>query len=682
MNTTNKKSSVAPVCELCAPAGSIDCFHAAIDAGADAVYLGLADFNARLRAKNFTAKTLSHLVPLAHRQQVKVYVTLNTIVKQAELEPVIHALYQVDQIGVDAVIVADLGLIRIARQTFPRLRLHASTQMAVHNSPGVAAVGRLGCSRAVVARELTMEELSAIRASASIELELFVHGALCYGISGLCLASSFLGGASGNRGRCTQVCRRKFAASSGRGYYFSPRDLSLVDFVPRLRGLGIAALKIEGRMKNEAYVATVVNAYRKLLDGELSPDSARELLAGDLCRPKTTFYLGGSAQRGVIDATRSGVGRSMGRILEAAGDSIVLPAGIDAAANDRLRIDPLMGYEGTAAQVRSVSPHEKGTLVRLKSAVDCTEGEEVFLTARRESSREYPAHLPEQASTGEAVEPIPFRAYYPFAKKILADHDAPSPAAASGRSTLWIKTDSLDWLDLLTSTPCQRLVLACEPDAMEEILADAMRLRIWKSRLVPALPPFIAEGALHRWQSILDRFHASGIRQGMCSNIGHASLFGRRFDLFADAPLWCLNRGTQAALRESGFSRFTWSGEDDYLNIKAAASGNGIACLFSHVPLFISRIPPAVRPGREFADPQGNRFFTEEKNGLSWLLSKKPFCLTGRKDKLIALGIRNFLLDLSFCKADAARLSELLGCYASGTRLPGTGMVNFKAGLK
>ncbi len=196
--------------ELLAPAGTVECFRAAIDAGANAVYLGLTDFNARLRARNFTMKTLSYAVPFAHARGVRVYVTFNTLVKQAELGRAVDFLYQIEQIGVDAVIVQDMGIARIAAAEFPRLRLHASTQTAVHNSAGADACRRLGFRRVVLARELTLAEIGTICAASKIEVEVFVHGALCYSISGECLASSFFGGSSGNRGRCTQVCRRAF----------------------------------------------------------------------------------------------------------------------------------------------------------------------------------------------------------------------------------------------------------------------------------------------------------------------------------------------------------------------------------------------------------------------------------------------------------------------------------------
>jgi putative protease len=609
---TGAATPVPPtVCELCAPVGSFDSFQAAIDGGANAVYLGLTDFNARLRARNFTAKTLSHLVPLAHRQNVKVYVTLNTLIKQAELEPVVHTLYQVDQVGADAAIVADLGLIRIARRSFPGLRLHASTQMAVHNSAGIAAIERLGCSRAVVARELTFEELRAMQASSRIGLEVFVHGALCYCLSGLCLASSFLGGASGNRGRCTQACRRKFETGTGQGFYFSPRDLSLADFLPRLSKLGIAALKIEGRMKNAAYVYKTVSGYRRLLDGDTSRTPG-ELLDQDLCRPKTSSFFKGREQAGVIDATRSGVGSSLGKILWASDDGILLLPETAIAAGDRIRIDPQSGFEGVAAEVRSVAATGDGTRLRLKKPVACSVGERVFLVARKDDDSRYPATRFQETPPDNAASPTGLQMHFPLVKQALAD-DRAAAVTPENRQCLWIKADSLAWLDHLMATPCQRLILACGPDQLENLLGDAARLRIWKSRLVPAPPPFIAEGELCRWRKLLDAFHACGIRQGMCSNPGHAALFGKRFELIADAPLWCLNRGAQSALQDMGFSRFTYSWEDDYLNIKAAASAAGLAYLYSYVPLFISRIRPAVRTGRDFRYPHQQLLHPGEK---------------------------------------------------------------------
>jgi len=707
--------------ELCAPAGSIESFNAALSAGADAVYLGLPDFNARLRAKNFTIKTISYLVPYAHRHHAKLYVTLNTLAKQAELEPVIHTLYQLEQTGVDALIVADRGVIDIARKNFPGLRLHASTQMVVHNSAGARAAARLGLRRAVLSRELTLEEIRSIKKQAAIELEVFAHGALCYSISGLCLASSFLGGSSGNRGRCTQVCRRKFACGANRGalaggYYFSPNDLCAVSFVPELTGAGVAALKIEGRMKNAAYVYTVVSAYRKVIDGNITVEEARTLLEGDLGRKKTSLFIGGVRDTGIITAAiRSGVGEIIGSVVEAGRDRIVVATeGEHApAAGDRVRIQPESGFEGTAADIRSVSDDAGRLCLTMKAITDCKAGDTVFLVGRHKDAARF------NQRGVEGVEPVPFRAQCPFVNNIIRKYgeeregteasgafsqggpNSPAFARASAgsdkgthpskmstrprtqsRDTLWVKTDTIDWLDFLIATPCQRLVFAGSMREFDELLRDEAKLKTWRSRLYAALPPFIPEDETGAWRQLLVKCKTAGVSRGVSSNIGHTDIFPKGTEIVADGAPGCLNRASQHALAEQGFRCFVYPYEDDFLNMKACCSFKGIACLFSRVPLFISRIRPAVRPGVEIEDPHGNRFFTAEAAGLHYLLPENPMGLTHRRRKLSAAGIHDFLVDLSFYRPDAAFLAAVIDSYRNGVRLPDTGLFNFKAGLK
>lgn len=371
--------------ELLAPAGSIESFHAAIEGGADAVYLGLNDFNARLRANNFSMKALSYLVPFAHVRRVKLYVTLNTLIKQAELGPLIHTLYQLEQIGVDAIIAADFGLIDIARTFFPKLKLHASTQMTIHNSTGLRQAEKLGLRRAILSRELTLQEIASLCKTTSVELELFVHGALCYGISGLCLASSYLGGSSGNRGRCTQVCRRKFKTAGGSGYLFSPDDLCALDFLPQINACGaIQSLKIEGRMKGPDYVFTVVKAYRMALDDPEKLPEAKELAAHDFGRHKTSFFLNGLRTPGIIDASRpSGTGELIGKIRELRQNAIVVASKATLLANDRIRIQPHNGFEGETGMVLHAATDETGIAIVLKKTVPCSTGDTVYLIGRR-----------------------------------------------------------------------------------------------------------------------------------------------------------------------------------------------------------------------------------------------------------------------------------------------------------
>ena len=251
--------------ELLAPAGDENALVAAVQNGADAVYLGTGAFNARRNAANFDGDALDRAVAYCHARGVKVHVTLNTLVTPGELPALDGAIDGIARSGADAVIVQDFGVARAVKRRAPRLQLHASTQMAVHNRQGVAFLADNGFDRAVLARELTFEEMAQC-AGQGIEIETFVHGALCVACSGQCLMSSLVGGRSGNRGLCAQPCRLPWRLDGHEGYLLSTRDLCGLADLARLRDAGVASLKIEGRMKRAEYVAVTVAAYRGALD--------------------------------------------------------------------------------------------------------------------------------------------------------------------------------------------------------------------------------------------------------------------------------------------------------------------------------------------------------------------------------------------------------------------------------
>lgn len=262
--------------ELLAPAGNWEAFLAAVHNGADAVYLGGKDYSARQSADNFDLTELARAIDYAHLKDKKVYVTVNTLMAENEMNGVLDYLYELYERQVDAVIVQDIGMISLARQVLPDLHLHASTQMTVHNAAGAEFLHELGIKRTVLARECSFDDIKLIHGQVpDAELEVFVHGALCYSYSGQCLFSSLAGGRSGNRGRCAQPCRLSYELfldgknmripDRGR-YLLSPADLCLIDFLPMLQDLQISSLKIEGRMKRPEYVATVTRAYREALD--------------------------------------------------------------------------------------------------------------------------------------------------------------------------------------------------------------------------------------------------------------------------------------------------------------------------------------------------------------------------------------------------------------------------------
>ena len=292
--------------EILAPAGDRTALERADAAGADAVYLGYAAFSARAGAHNFDRRELEDAVRYAHLRHMRVYVTVNTLVKDGELAEVTEVLRLLRDLQADAVLVQDLGVLRIARSLFPGLAVHASTQMAVHNRTGVSWCAKQGIRRVVLARECSLKEIRRC-VGAGAEIEVFAHGAQCVSVSGLCLFSSMLGERSGNRGRCAQPCRMEYTYRGRRGAWLSPRDVCLRDDLPSLAEAGVDSVKLEGRLKRPEYVAVVTGSYRKGVDslagGSFEPadDAEKEGLLQIFNRGGfMKGYAGGCEDAGVI----------------------------------------------------------------------------------------------------------------------------------------------------------------------------------------------------------------------------------------------------------------------------------------------------------------------------------------------------------------------------------------------
>ncbi|MCZ7372351.1 MAG: DUF3656 domain-containing protein, partial [Candidatus Methanoperedens sp.] len=239
---------------------------AAVENGADAVYFGGTLFSARQYASNFNREELEWAIDYAHERGVRAYVTVNTLIKDSELDKAYDYLHFLCKAGADAVIVQDMGILKLLREQLPQLPVHASTQMTIHNVEGMKFLQDMGVKRVVLARELSLVEIKRIKAETGIEIETFIHGALCFSYSGQCLLSSMIGGRSGNRGYCAQPCRKKYRAGDVEGYLLSPKDLNMSGNIPDLVEAGIDSFKIEGRMKRPEYVAGVVRVYRRLID--------------------------------------------------------------------------------------------------------------------------------------------------------------------------------------------------------------------------------------------------------------------------------------------------------------------------------------------------------------------------------------------------------------------------------
>ncbi|MDR3077595.1 MAG: U32 family peptidase [Planctomycetota bacterium] len=336
--------------ELLAPAGGPDAGYAALHYGADAVYLGLARHSARAEAVNFTPEQLAEFAAYAHSlpSRRQVYLALNTLIRQDELPAAAETAALAADCGVDAIIVQDLGVARLIRERFPEIALHASTQMAIHNLAGAEAAAEIGCSRVTLARELTLREVAHIASRSRAETEVFIHGTLCYSYSGLCLFSAMTTGRSGNRGSCAYSCRLAFADPSGRrSHPFSLKDLALGDKILELAEAGVASLKIEGRMKSPTYVAATVDYYRRILDGNASPEERLRLearLKTIFARPWTRLFFEGkhnpeAADPEIVGHRGSGIGPIEALARTPAGPGIRFRPSLPLERHDGCQID-------------------------------------------------------------------------------------------------------------------------------------------------------------------------------------------------------------------------------------------------------------------------------------------------------------------------------------------------------
>ncbi len=376
--------------ELLAPAGSSEAFTAAVNSGADAVYLGGRQFGARAYAANFDDDQLATVVRDAHLRGVKIYVTVNTLVDNSEIPALAAYLRHLYEIGVDAILIQDAGVLAVARQVVPRLPLHASTQMTVHNIEGVKFLAEHGISRVVLARELSLDAIRHICAHSLLEIETFIHGALCVSYSGQCLMSSMIGGRSGNRGRCAQPCRLPYTLVDTGGknvlagrdageYLLSPKDFNTIEHIPELIAAGVVSFKIEGRMKRAEYVAVVVDCYRRAIDSCLAgrgdfavPAQDQKDMAQIFNRGFTTAYLYGKQGREMMSDRRpNNRGVRIGRVLEydpraktaaikldeplAVGDIVEFWVKVGGRANTTVTAICVDGREVTAAPAQAVA---------------------------------------------------------------------------------------------------------------------------------------------------------------------------------------------------------------------------------------------------------------------------------------------------------------------------------------
>jgi U32 family peptidase len=649
--------------ELLAPAGNVESFFGAIQSGADAVYLGLKKFSARATAANFTIEDLATLMPFAHNRGVHIYVALNSQIVSSQVPELLDTLNALASLKPDGLIVQDAGIFHLVRRWFPGLKLHASTLAAAHNTAGVKALQGIGAGRVVLARELSLGEIEKICRGTEAELEIFIHGALCYSYSGLCLASSFRGGRSGLRGECVQPCRLRFRQGNKEGFFLSCNDLCALPLIPRLKRLRIAAFKIEGRMKPAAWVAGVVKAYRLVLDAESADEeqqaliNAQELIAQAPSRRLSSGHLDQASAGKILAPHRSGSsGAWSATVKSVLGNRVLIELRYPIAKGDRLRPESSTGREQEAFTVsklfdgagKSIVSAQAGARVYLACPKPLCSGDRLFKVGMKsESAAAIWKTIREEVPRG-------FHQKTKFSRRqnILDDLEKPVEARTKQNETLIVKVDSGNDLVEALKSSAAMVLLSATKNNLERIAKQRFSPSQMK-RLGFSLPPLISEGDIEYFRAAVMWFIKNGFLLWEINNWGHFDLTGqgRGVRLVAGSRLNLRNSAAFAQAVELGCRWSVVSLEITKEELKELAhkrfSAGLVLTVYCRPPLFTSRLIPTLHEDRPFLSPRKEVYHLIRKAGSVEIYADRPVSLLEQLPVLRSFGYSNFLVDFS-----------------------------------
>ena len=698
--------------ELLAPAGNTEALDAAIGEGADAVYLGLKSFNARLRSSNFAWNQFESAVQAVHKLGKKIYVTVNTVVEESETERLYRFLSYLDKIGPDALIVQDFGLVRMVQEFFPRFVLHASTQMNASSAAAVNLLSKEGIKRVVLARELHGEEIRSIRQNTASELEVFVHGALCVSESGLCLFSSYLGGKSANRGMCTQACRRYYEAESGtgakeKGYYFSPNDLQLIDRIPFLAEAGVDSFKVEGRMKSAEYVGSVTAAYRYVLDHwqedkEGAVAAGKRMLATDFARAKTHFLFDGADSSkflnpdqaggtgiylGKIDAVRTEKNAEADGIPEMSGAvqkfALLKGGSYDPEAGDSIRIHKKDDSGRVSYKVQSVKRFANAKDRQepwISVPGDALRGDAVYLLQTKSMSKRYKRVLGSDLSQFRLQpggERLPVLDLTPLQKETLSFFPEGT----------YIQVSTVSDLYAVAPEHPVRFIIELNTETRRSLIEKKEALPCGKKQIFISLDPFCPPKTQTVLENDIEELSALGFTQWVVNNPAHIALLKNKNVRIIGGPyLYTFNRWAVSWLENQNIDAFIMSYETSLKNLETIFEGSQrsrmMICLFSYPALFRMRFKlPEAYDFSWFADKEGMMFRALSTPDGSFVMPEKPFSIIDRTHHLRKLGFSRFLIDMSKTAVRRADIKVLMRALYKGEALPDTSRFNWKDGF-
>ena len=654
--------------ELLLPAGNTEAFFAALQAGADAVYLGLSQFNARARASNFNQFQFISILKEAKKRKVQVYVTLNTVIKNSEINQLIEYLHFLSEAGVHGIIIQDWGVYFIARNFFPKLKIHASTQMGIHNSQGTEFLTDKGFQRTVLARELTMNELEKIARKSDIETEVFVHGALCYSFSGMCLFSSYTGGRGANRGMCAQPCRREYEEKNKKKYLFNLKDNQLIEFIPKLSEMGISSLKIEGRMKSGEYTYRVGTAYRMALDDKTKIPAAQQILEMDFGRQKTTYFFGGDVKTAVSGETSTGI--LLGKVEKVIGNKILISSSQPIESGFRLRILGKSNAEPVYVIVKN--PVKEGSLYRIeRESQEIEVNSRVFLTKLQD--KKFQNKL-------EHVSSLPFKTVSPdFKRMILKDL---TEKQKPEKEKLFFRIASPDWLQYINFNELDGLFLAFSKPNWAGFNPESAIIQNNREKVYIELPKFIAENSIGFYVGLIRKMADKGIRNFVISHLSQKLMIPENCRIIANENIYTFNDAAVKFIKNEEVENFIYPFEIDFETLESMNFKSGIVPVYFFPELFYSRMPVQLENNEEFAgDDTKTKYRRFRKNGVTIIVPDRAVSILHHKNRLVQKGFSNFLIDVSYDAISKNRLKTLKTRFLKSEQIQPTTTFNFTKGL-
>jgi len=672
--------------ELLAPAGSKEALDAAIGEGADAVYLGLKEFNARQRTKNFSYGQFEAIIEKVHSLNKKIYVALNTIFEDREAKRIYNILFYLNIIKPDGIIIQDLGLVRFCNEFFPDLKLHASTQMNVSSSMAVNLLSKYGIKRAVLSRELSFSDIKNIRLNTNAELEIFVHGALCISLSGACLFSSYLGGKSSNRGMCAQPCRRLYRAETKKGYFFSPNDLILLSNIPDIIDTGINSIKIEGRMRSAEYVATVVSAYRYLIDNyindkESAVKKAQDIISNDFARSKTSYYFLDKKPGDLLNPSgTAGTGIFLGKINEIKYiDNIpmaLIKTNYDIDKNDTVRIHSKDDTLRESIKVKEVIRKNNKVLINITN--DFSINDTVYLISKKESKKKYPSIIPKALNKYKR---------HPGDRNIPEFIKREKVNTKFFHSGIYLRISRFKDIYIAQSIKTDGIIIDFTFDNIKQLISQIDKIKFNTDDIIIRLDPFYPEKDKDILSEYIDLCHKKKIKKFILNNIGHINYFKENdYKLICGDYLYTFNRYSIDFYNKLGIKYFINPVENNkknlYLSTKEFNRDNWFIIIFSFPELF--QIETNIF--KEFnlnkiIDKTENEYYVYILNNKTVVLPEAPFSLIDKTAQLKKDGFNKFIIDLAHFDLKKNFLKTIIRHYNIREPLKGITRFNWKNGF-